>query len=403
MLNLVLVAVALVCAAILLSPRVRNNNRWRATVTPLASIIGSGFLVIVPLLGHAVGGYAPVAMVGVVVLAYVVGSVIRYNIIHVEPRLKDSAMTGVRRLDYASDIALGVAYFISVTFYLRLLAAFALRGIGSDSEFVAQIITSVILGFIGVAGWFRGLSFLERLEEYSVSIKLAIIAALLIGWAVHDASQIHEFDIAALLPAQLDSWHVIRLLAGVLIVVQGFETSRYLGDEYAPQIRVATMRRAQILAGLIYVLFVALAVPTFGMLGNQVNETVIMELSQVVAPVLPTMLIVAAVMSQLSAAVADTVGTGGLFAETLGKRFKLPGKVGYILVAVVGIVLVWTANIFEIIALASRAFAFYYALQCLEAAVVAGRDSTPKRLGVIGYGGLALILFVAVVIAIPAG
>ncbi len=42
----------------------------KATSTPLASIFGSGFLVIVPILAGAVGPYSVYAMVGVCLLAY---------------------------------------------------------------------------------------------------------------------------------------------------------------------------------------------------------------------------------------------------------------------------------------------------------------------------------------------
>ena len=40
-----------------------------ATTTPLASIFGSGFLIIVPILAGAVGRYSAIAMVGVCALA----------------------------------------------------------------------------------------------------------------------------------------------------------------------------------------------------------------------------------------------------------------------------------------------------------------------------------------------
>jgi hypothetical protein len=58
-----------------------------ATTTPLASIFGSGFLVIVPILAAAVGPYSLYAMAGVTTLAYAVGSVIRFNIRYAEPLL----------------------------------------------------------------------------------------------------------------------------------------------------------------------------------------------------------------------------------------------------------------------------------------------------------------------------
>ncbi|HJZ79817.1 MAG TPA: hypothetical protein VKD91_05710, partial [Pyrinomonadaceae bacterium] len=58
-----------------------------ARATPLASIFGSGFLVIVPILNGAVGPYSIVAMACVCTLAYAMGSVIRFNIRHAEPLL----------------------------------------------------------------------------------------------------------------------------------------------------------------------------------------------------------------------------------------------------------------------------------------------------------------------------
>ena len=58
-----------------------------ATSTPLSSIFGSGFLIIVPILAGAVGSYSVFAMAGVCALAFTVGSVIRFNIRCAEPAL----------------------------------------------------------------------------------------------------------------------------------------------------------------------------------------------------------------------------------------------------------------------------------------------------------------------------
>ena len=58
-----------------------------ATTTPLASIFGSGFLVIVPILAGAAGPYSAFAVGGVCAVAFAVGGVIRYNIANAEPVL----------------------------------------------------------------------------------------------------------------------------------------------------------------------------------------------------------------------------------------------------------------------------------------------------------------------------
>ncbi|NOX93190.1 MAG: hypothetical protein GXP18_12310 [Gammaproteobacteria bacterium] len=55
--------------------------------TPLASIFGSGFLVVVPILASAVGPYALLAMIVVAFIAFLVGSIVRHNILCAEPVL----------------------------------------------------------------------------------------------------------------------------------------------------------------------------------------------------------------------------------------------------------------------------------------------------------------------------
>ena len=53
--NLIVVLVAIAAAAVLFLRKLQTSSRWQATVTPLASISGSGFLVSVPLLAAETG------------------------------------------------------------------------------------------------------------------------------------------------------------------------------------------------------------------------------------------------------------------------------------------------------------------------------------------------------------
>jgi hypothetical protein len=63
MLSVVIAGVALLLGGYLaFSPCMAASSRWKATATPLASIIGSGFLVSAPLLGGLVGNLAIVCM-----------------------------------------------------------------------------------------------------------------------------------------------------------------------------------------------------------------------------------------------------------------------------------------------------------------------------------------------------
>ena len=80
MLNALILATVAATLALAFFPRVLHARTWRATVTPLASIIGSGFLVLGPLLEHAYGGYAPLVMAWLCLVAWAFGAAIRFNI-----------------------------------------------------------------------------------------------------------------------------------------------------------------------------------------------------------------------------------------------------------------------------------------------------------------------------------
>ena len=84
----VLLAVAAIAAMVLLRPRFANAPLWMAVVTPLASIIGSGFLVAGPILSDAAGRLAYLAMFGLCALATSSAAAIRFNIAEVEPLLR---------------------------------------------------------------------------------------------------------------------------------------------------------------------------------------------------------------------------------------------------------------------------------------------------------------------------
>ena len=398
-----LLGIALALSTVMFHPRIRNALIWRVMVTPLASIIGSGFLVIAPLLGTVAGAYSVLAITGIVTLAYAIGAVIRFNIRHTEPILNSDKITPfIQNSERAANIFLTMAYVISVAFYLRLLSSFVLRLGGDKNDLIANIITTSILLFIAITGWTRGLHGLEILEKYSVTIKLAIIGALLTGLIKYGT--LNGFT-----PPEIDAEPMtlierLRMFGGMLLVVQGFETSRYLGADYKQTIRIRGMWWAQILSALIYIAFIFLVMPLLHFLnGVTPDETAIVSLAGEAAMILPFMLIVAAVMSQFSAAVADTIGAGGLVQEETNNRIKT--HTAYVLITGLAIALVWSVNIFEIVSLASRAFAAYYATQCLIALKV---WTGPMRGRSFSFRTLFLILMMVLLtlialFAIPVG
>jgi len=373
------------------------RTMMRATATPLASIFGSGFLVIVPILYGAVGKYAVVAMAGVCLLAYAVGSVIRFNIREAEPIFqKTCAKKSTLLFERASDFAIVLAYTISVCLYLRILSSFLLGGFGVDSDYHECLVTTGIVVLIGTVGVVKGLEMLERLEEIALWITMLMIVALIIGFGKYDFHVISAGQL--ILPDMPHSswWKILTILGGTLIVVQGFETSRYLGETYKPDVRIKSSKFSQIISSSVYLVFIALATPLMHYLGGKVTDTGLILIVGMAVAVLHVPLMTAAVMSQFSAAVADTLGGEGNMVEATNN--KITRRWAYVIICAGAIILTWSANTLEIIAIASRAFALYYMIQCLVAFTIC---KNPVKKG--GIFLLAMILAFFAIFAIPAG
>ncbi len=374
MLNAAIMMTVLACGALLLYPKLANAPLWRATITPLASIIGSGFLVLGPILGVSFGQYAPLVMMALAVLAYGFGSAIRYNIARIDAVAHRPA--SVERIEPFASIVLAFAYIISVAYYLNLFGAFGVSLTPFDNPYYAKILTTAVFLLILIVGWTKGFAALERMEQISVGVKLAIIAGLLCGLSFHfgDTAQDGALTFNA---ASVTGWSAVTLIFGLIVTVQGFETSRYLGRHYDANTRIRSMRLAQIISTLIYMVYIVLLTYAFAPGTITLDETSIIDMMKVVAPILPVLLVAAALSAQFSAAVADTSGSGGLIAEV--SKNRIPPRPAYTILVGAGLFLTWTLNIFEIISYASRAFAAYYAIQAGIAATSAWlRRDTPR-------------------------
>lgn len=374
--------------ALLFWPRLARARLWRATITPLASIIGSGFLILGPILTDNFGTWGILAMAVLCLAGYLFGAAIRYNIERIEEPDADTALAGT--LERASSWALAFAYVISVAYYLNLFGAFAARIFGAPSEWLGRLITTGAYGLILAAGLTRGFSLLERMEQLTVSIKLVVIAALVAALAVHaqiewDGHHLHTSGMKLGLAGS------IQLMFGLIVTVQGFETSRYLGGHYSASEREASMRLSQWIATLIYLAYVVLLAVSFESGTFKLDETAIIDLMRQVSPVLGPLLILAALSAQFSAAVADTNGSGGLVAELT--RQKAGMKPTHLALVGAGLALTWLADVFQIVSDASRAFALYYAIQSALAALRAcyGGDPAGRFMRCFGFGFLALL------------
>lgn len=131
-----------------------------------------------------------------------------------------------------------------------------------DTEFNENILTTGIIVIIMIIGLTKGLEASSVLEKWGLIITLAIMVILVLGFAYYDwgawksASRIQLFQ-----PDDHSVWETITIVAGTLIVVQGFETTRYLGNDFSADIRIEVSRNSQIISTIVYVVFIAVSMP----------------------------------------------------------------------------------------------------------------------------------------------
>jgi hypothetical protein len=280
--NTLILLSSLAVAGLLLWPRLARAKLWRATVTPLASIIGSGFLVLGPVLEHSYGVYKPFVMGLLCLAAYAFGGAIRFNITR---RMSGPGSRSAReeRLETLASWALAFAYVISVAYYLTPF----------DSAANGRVVTTAIFSVILLTGWIRGFHALERMEQVSVGIKLAIIAGMLAGLAWYFEGKLNDGGLIFEQPT-LTGWPAITLAFGLIVTVQGFETARYLGQDYDARTRHRAMRLAQWISTAIYIIYIGLIAYLFTADEAQHSETAIIDMMKIVAPILPPLLVAAA-------------------------------------------------------------------------------------------------------------
>lgn len=395
---LFLLTAAAIFATVMLSPMGRSVS-WRALVSPLASIIGSGFLVSAPLLGRELGGFAIFGISVLCLIAWGIGGAIRYNIAHVEALLEQQTPPRhIAMLERLGALVLFFAYIISVAYYLSLLGAFVMKEvIGQPDPMLAKSVATALLVLIGWLGWSGGLNKVIAVESIVVALKLAVIGGFLVALAWFGASLLWVGE-SVMPPPPRGDWGSVPVLLGMLIMVQGFETSRFIGAEFDRETRIRTMRLAQLISSGIYIVFFLLLSPVMEAAMAGSGETAVMDAAMLVAPLLPLALTLGAVASQFSAAVADAIGGAGL---AQGASRRLNGHQVYPLFAFISCLVLWETDIYEVIALASRAFAIYYMLQCIVAAVATRYEKGPLA-AVLFRVLLALLCAAVAIFGIPA-
>lgn len=377
------------------TPRPPLRQIAGASVTPMASIFGSGFLIIVPVLERAIGGLALVGTAAICLLAILVGTAIRHNVAHVEPLVERGELRRSEQwLEKASDLVIVVAYIISVALYLRIMAQYIVGYLDGRSTFAERALTVAVIIFIVLVGITRGFHGLHLLERISLGTALGLVAALGGTYLAEDVGGIAQATLDIPPVPHTSLGQALLVLGGVVITVQGFETVRYLQAEYDIPTRIWACRLSQAVSTVVYLAFVAVATPLTGVAAGVGPDIDLLDLTRRVAPLLLLPLVLCATLSQFSAAIADTVAADGNL-RSLWSR--MGHRTPYLITGVSATALAVLATTYTIIVIASRAFAAYYCLQCVVA--VRTSDGLVRR---VGFGALAVVLLAVTSLAQPA-
>ncbi|MBG0738022.1 hypothetical protein IV500_01035 [Paeniglutamicibacter antarcticus] len=367
-----------------------------AAVTPLASILGSGLLIIVPILERALGVLALFGAIGICAFAWLVGTVIRHNVTVVGQQKTDGTLnTTTRRLGRLGDALIIVAYVISVALYLRIMAQYMVGFfIPADSSILEPVIACISVALIIAIGIFRGFKGLDRLDRISLAAVLLLTTVLGAVLLIHDGVLLGSSGLRLPPLPPVGPLEALLILGGLVITVQGFETVRYLGNHYDAVTRVRASRAAQLVSSSIYIGFVAVATPVMGLGTAAGPDTTLLTITDRIAPWLALPLVLSAVLSQFSAAIADTEAARG---NLTGLSSWFTGARPYLISGAAAIAIAAMIPTFTLVTIASRAFAAYYAVE----ATIAFRTSSGffRRCS---FALLALILLAITLFAKPA-
>jgi len=260
--SIVAVVTLVALALVLYRPKVQRSTAYKATVVPLAEIMDVGFIVFSPIIILLFGYEAPWAMLGLCLLAILTGFAISFNIKHYEPLV--GTPDPLHRWNSFALWALLAASVVNVAYYAQLLMTLIFLPLGDlYSPGVVTATAAALLAVLTIYGFARGLMALNDLGNKSTAFNLSAIVAVLVAFATFNVQQLvgGDFDWPHLdPPADAEAF---RKLFGLFVLVQGFESARYIGAYFSADTRVTTMRAAQYISSAVYVLFVALSLILF--------------------------------------------------------------------------------------------------------------------------------------------
>ena len=372
-------------------PKVQQSERYQALVVPIANIMDVGFLVLSPIIVVLVGYQAPLFMLGICLMAIATGFVISYNIRNHEPVVGTNDLTNT--VAAWANWSLFGASMVNIAYYAQLLMTLVLLPLQVYTDARVTITSAALLLAVILVGYRGHLPVLNRLGDRTTAFNLAALIAVLAAFAVYNVAGAIDgsWDLAPYDPAIGSD--ELRKLLGLFAMVQGFEASRYIGARFSGELRISTMRWAQVISTFVFVALIGLVLLTFSQFRPDPDATAIFVVSEQVSPYLPWLILLAAIGSQLSAITNATASRSALLIEAT--RQSVPRKFTFPILLVPAIMIVVFTDVTAAVAIASRVFAVYFVLQSIIAVMLARRAKAwPALAGATIVGAMMAVIAV---------
>lgn len=188
---------------------------------------------------------------------------------------------------------------MNVAYYAQLLMTLVWLPLGDlYSPGLVTATAAVLLGILAIYGFAKGLWALNELGNRTTAFNLSAIVAVLVAFSTFNLQRLVGGDFNWPHFNAPDDAEAFRKLLGLFVLVQGFESSRYIGAYFSADMRTNTMRSAQYISSTVYVLFVAFSLILFALAKAPANVTAIFVVSKQVSVFLPFLIMAAALGSQ---------------------------------------------------------------------------------------------------------
>ncbi|MEX1279365.1 MAG: hypothetical protein AB1Z57_10725 [Acidimicrobiia bacterium] len=381
-----------VVAFVLYRPRVQHSQAYQATVVPLANIMDVGFILFAPAIVLLAGFRAPLFMLGICLVAMAAGFAIAYNIRNYEPIAGQGGPAD--HLEEASEWALLGASVVNIAYYTIVLIALALLPFGANDPGLRSWIGAGLLVVVIVVGASGGMDWLNRQGDRTTAFNLAAVVGIVVAFLVFNLQDLLDgrWEVGEPVEMGVDD---LRKMIGLFAIVQGFEASRYIGVRFGAELRISTMRVAQVVSTGVFVVFVLSLLVLFLPPTGAADGTAILEAADEVggAP-LPWLLLLAAIGSQTSAIIGATSSRSDMLVNR-----RVPRKLTFPIILVPAALMVVFVDLNVAVNLASRVFAAFFTIQASLAAFLAYRRRRWRS--VAGFAGVLAAMVAILVLGLP--